>query len=376
MTAGRTTAKARTVNPGLVDRIYECAFLPDLWPEVLDDISTMADVRGGTLYAGNADAGTLRWTASAGVREHTQALVSGGWLTRGDRRVRSPGVQHAGFLTLHDLYTDEELKLDPLYRDFLRPRGLGPTAATEISLPTGDTVIFSFGREHVRGPIGAPIVRRLDALRPHLARSALLSARLQLERARAVSETLGLLGLPALVFDQRGAVIAADPMIEALTDHVRWRSRDRVSLKDSSADALFLQAIATLDVDSATPVRSFAVRDADAGAALVAHVVPIRRTARDLFTRGAGVLVLTAVIARHAPSVELVQSLFDLTPAEARVARHLVAGDTVEEIATVGAVSANTVRTQVRGVMEKTGCRRQAEVVALLGGITVGAPAR
>jgi DNA-binding CsgD family transcriptional regulator len=64
-----------------------------------------------------------------------------------------------------------------------------------------------------------------------------------------------------------------------------------------------------------------------------------------------------------------VQSLFDLTPAEARVARSLASGKTVEAIATEGGVSLNTVRTHVRGVLEKTGCTRQAEVIALLSGI-------
>ena len=73
----------------------------------------------------------------------------------------------------------------------------------------------------------------------------------------------------------------------------------------------------------------------------------------------------------QAPPIELVQSLFDLTPAEARVARKLTAGETVEEIASCGSISLATVRTQVRRVLEKTGCRRQAEVVALLGGISV-----
>jgi DNA-binding CsgD family transcriptional regulator len=72
----------------------------------------------------------------------------------------------------------------------------------------------------------------------------------------------------------------------------------------------------------------------------------------------------------QAPPVELVQTLFDLTPAEARVARSLASGKTVEAIATEGGVSLTTVRTHVRGVLAKTGCERQAEVVALLTGIT------
>ena len=71
----------------------------------------------------------------------------------------------------------------------------------------------------------------------------------------------------------------------------------------------------------------------------------------------------------QAPPVELVQSLFDLTAAEARVARSLTMGQTVEEIASEKGVSPHTVRTQVRGVMEKTGSKRQADVIALLGGI-------
>jgi DNA-binding CsgD family transcriptional regulator len=57
----------------------------------------------------------------------------------------------------------------------------------------------------------------------------------------------------------------------------------------------------------------------------------------------------------QAPPVELVQSLFDLTPAEARVARGLASGKTVDDIAIDGGTSPNTIRTHVRGVLEKTG---------------------
>jgi DNA-binding CsgD family transcriptional regulator len=192
-----------------------------------------------------------------------------------------------------------------------------------------------------------------------------------LERARIASETLAMIGLPALVFDARGKVLAANQLIEALIEHIRWRAEDRVSLKDAPANALFQQAIATLDLESSRPTRSFAVRDVGGAAAMVAHVIPIRRTARDIFVRCAGVLALTPVTLPQAPPVELVQSLFDLTPAEARVARDLTTGQTVEEIATSGSVSIATVRSQVRGIMEKIGCRRQAEVVALLSGIAV-----
>lgn len=64
------------------------------------------------------------------------------------------------------------------------------------------------------------------------------------------------------------------------------------------------------------------------------------------------------------------QSLFDLTAAEARVARSLASRKTVEDIATDGGISPNTIRTHVRGVLEKTGCNRQVDIVALLTAIS------
>ena len=328
-----------------------------------------AEARGGVLFTSNADVRVLRWTASTAIHEDAASYFSGPWFSHDQRRNRSFRARHAGFLTECDLYTDDELESDPTYRNFYRPHGLGWMAITLVPLPTGDFFAMSVERNYSRGQVEQAYIQQLDALRPHLARSALVSARLQLERARVTSETLALIGLPALVFDERGKVLAANDLIEALIDHIRWRAQDRVSLKDSSADALFRQIIETLNIEGAAPTRSFAVRGTNANTARVAHVIPVRRTARDIFVRCAGVLVMTPVTLPQAPPVELVQSLFDLTPAEARVARSLAAGETVEKIASTGSVSPNTIRTHVRGVLEKTGCRRQAEVVALLCGI-------
>jgi DNA-binding CsgD family transcriptional regulator len=129
-------------------------------------------------------------------------------------------------------------------------------------------------------------------------------------------------------------------------------------------------AIATIDLAGGASVRSFPVRAAAVDAMMVAHIVPIRLSARDIFVRSAAVLVMTPVTLPQAPPVELVQSLFDLTPAEARVARSLASGKTVEDIATDGGISPNTIRTHVRGVLEKTGCTRQVDIVALLTAIS------
>jgi DNA-binding CsgD family transcriptional regulator len=354
----------------LVDDIYECSFAPELWPSVLDKLAQMTDAVGGTFFVASSTK-VQSWTASEPLRAGIELFARSDLVTRGQRVARLRAAP-AGFVLEPELYdTEEEMAADPVYRELLWPAGLGWGTGTAMPLPTGETLCLTLERFRMRGPVDTSAVQRLDMLRPHLARSGLMSARLQLERARIASETLALLGLPALIFDHQGKVLAANKLIEALTDQIRWHAQDRISLKDSSAHALFERAVANLDVEGATPVLSFASRGVEANAAMVVHVVPIRGASRDVFQRCAGVLVMMPIAFPEAPPVELVRSLFDLTPAEARVARSLTTGETVETIASSTGVSRNTVRTQVQGVLEKTGCSRQAEVVALLSGIAV-----
>jgi DNA-binding CsgD family transcriptional regulator len=207
----------------------------------------------------------------------------------------------------------------------------------------------------------------------HVARASFVAARMRLERARAASQVFALLGIPALVFADNGKVLVANQLIETLSGFVAWRAKDQIALMDASADVLLRDALATADRDDTPNVRSFPVRNADA--AMVAHVVPIRGSARDIFSRCAAMLMLTPVTRPEAPPVELIRSLFDLTPAEARVARGLAVGQTVKGMAEDSGTSTNTVRTHVTAVLAKTGYSRQSDVVALLHGLRLpGAP--
>jgi DNA-binding CsgD family transcriptional regulator len=358
------------MDPELVDRIYESSFVPELWPGVLDELGRVAEAPGGSLFITKAK--VQYWTASPIIRERAGRMVNEGWFWRGQLVSRSVAARHAGFLTGLDLFTPDEWDQEPLIRGFWRPQGIGWLAGTVLPIPTGENVLFILTRRTDRGPFERAVVQKLDELRPHLARSALLSARLQLERARIASQTLAALGLPALVLNEQGKVLAANSLIESLSGYVRWRAQDRISLKDKAADNFLRGALAAIDT-AGDSVRSFPVRDTGAEAMMVAHLIPIRLSARDIFVRCAAALVLTPVTMPQAPPVELVQSLFDLTPAEARVARSLASGKTVEDIASAGGVARSTVRTQLDRVMEKTGCNRQADVVALLTAIS---PAR
>lgn len=357
----------------LIDRIYECSFVPELWPGVLDEVAQVAESSGGLLFAVRDK--VLNWTSSSALNDIFRAYVNDGWFAKCSRRICLFSQNQPTFLVENDFWTDDQLDANPIYTDFFRPRGLGWSASTGLAMPTGDNIVFTVERPFQQGPIERAKVDTLNELRPHLARAALISARLGLQNAKGASDTLAVLGLPALILDESGVVIDANSLMEGLTGQVHWRSQDRIALADPRANAILWAALPKLDAPDrpAQPgVQSFALRSAEGHAEMVAHIVPIRRSAHDIFARSYALLIVTPVTARKAPPVELLRSLFDLTPSEARVARGLATGDSLDDIAAKGSVSRNTVRAQLQQVLEKTGCERQAEVAALLSGVALG----
>ena len=350
----------------LVDRIYECAFVPDLWPEILAELVHLGGAMSGWLCISNGN--VVRWSASSEeARADLRPLMESGWIPRSERFNRLLRSKQTGFIPDSILYTPEEMREDPAYRDMLHPRGMGWASATAIALPTGDDMVIALERAYDQGSASSAVLATLNEVHAHLARASFVAARMQLERARAASQAFALLGIPALVFSDDGKVLAANQLIETLSGFVLWRAEDRIALQDARADALLRDAIATVDQDVAPSVRSFPVRNAET--AMIAHVVPIRGTARDIFFRCAAMLLLTPVTRPEAPPVELIRSLFDLTPAEARIARGLAAGQTVKGIASESGTSENTVRSHVKVVLTKIGYSRQSDVVALLNGL-------
>ena len=63
---------------------------------------------------------------------------------------------------------------------------------------------------------------------------------------------------------------------------------------------------------------------------------------------------------------DLVRQLFDLTPAEAAVARRLAAGLSLEDAASALEISRNTARAHLRSIFSKSGITRQTELVRMM----------
>lgn len=349
----------------LVDRVYEAAAVPELWSSTLAELGRFGEGGGALLFTSQGQ--DFRYVASPELEGYMEEFMAGGWVARNDRPVRLFAKQHAGFLTDLDVYTHEELDRSPIFTGFLRPRGFGWGAATAITVPSGERIVFDIERAYKDGPVPDSVVTRLDAVRPHLARAATLSARLRLQAVQVAADVLDMVGLPAAILGRQGQTLAMNQGCQSLLG-TSVHDGPRFGLADAAGDKLLAEALQSLAAAALPSTRSIPIPAKEDRPPAVAHVLPVRRSARDLFTAASAIVVVTPLAQDQLPGLSVLEGLFDLTPAEARVARGIVDCRTVEQIATQSGTSPQTVRSQLKSVMSKTGVGRQAELVRLLSG--------
>lgn len=346
----------------IIDQIYEAAVLAEFWPTVIELLAETVGCFGGAFFSVNK--GGTHYAASRNCIDHLQALMTDEWAALNVRAHNLIALKQPAFMTDHDLCTDEQIENLDIYRKFLRPRGLGWVVGTYIQGAQGDIGILSLDQRYESGPFSSKVVQFLDGLRPHIARAAMLSSQFQMEKRRSSLSGLEALGIPAAVIDSRGKVKLAN---RHFADHARLISisaHDTISVRDPAANSLLKMALSLLTTENDPGPRSIPVPGSEESPAVVLNIVPLRRQARDLFGNGEAILAIVPLSFPGLPFKTLIQSLYDLTPTEARTTEALVEGRSIRDIARLNGVSPETVRSHVKHVLSKTGTSRQAELVS------------
>ncbi|MCP1535491.1 helix-turn-helix transcriptional regulator [Methylorubrum extorquens] len=355
-------------DDSLIDTIYEAAHIPELWPVLLDRLSELTDAWGGMLFTATPEA--TRWVASPQTTDFFAQFLGAGWMAKNPLVERGVRRNHAGFLTDLDLFTHCELDAEPMY-DYMRRIGGGWHLGTAITVPNGDTLVVNIERRHTQGAFLREQAEQLDLYRPHLARAALLAARYTQNRYETAVGDLEALGLAAAAVSLRGSLIACNARFQALMPALVQDGPSGLIVSHQPAQAQVQTYLArTRLAADIIPGASIPIPAALERGPAILHLVPVNGAARDIFARTACLVVVTTAEPGCLPSSELVQGLFDLTPAEARVARDIARGLGVPEAAVQAGVTQGTIRSQLKAVFAKTGTSRQAELAALLNGIS------
>lgn len=350
----------------LVDRVYEAAFVPEQWPKALQAIADANRCASGAIGAWSASQEPHGFKATQLTRAVVENHMSGSAGQGSKRFAALHSAPDIGFTCIDTLLTPEEIDRDPI-QSLLRNVGLESQVATAIAMPSGELVCVSFERYASDGPFDSHAMIGLNALRPHLARAGLIAARLGLERAQTTVATLHQIGLPAAVAARSGRVLASNDLFNALPMTFLPTAYDGVALNDPDADALFQAAINAAKQHDDALVGSIPIAAREGQEALVVHVLPLRRAAHEIFSGGDVLIVATAVRANGGtPAPSILMGLFDLTPAEVKLAVALANGSTLQQAALASSIRLTTARTYLDRIFRKTGTHQQSQLVALL----------
>lgn len=351
-----------SVPDQIIGQIYEASAFPDKWPQALHAISGFLGAMGGNLIRSTGDRLTLQ--SSPDILEVTAAFDRAGWNACNTRVSRLLArADHAGFLTDSDLHTEHELATLPMYAEFLNPRGCPAGAATLIQGGRNDAMVVAIegfrSHEHSRSS-----KRFLDRLRPHLCRAVVLSSEIELARRNNLLDAFNAVGSAIGLIDRKGRLLAASHEFQRYVGTLIHDSPGRLRLHDVVADRRFADAVE--HIDSWTLGTSIALRDEHMIGRAILNLVPATRDALELFNNVAMFALISSPRNDLLPGADIISALFDLTAAEARVARAIAEGLTPSEVALRYNVSRETVRVQLKRVFLKTSTKRQAELSLLI----------
>lgn len=363
----------------VISALYETTLEPDRWPGALQAMAQLGEAQAAVFVDMDYALSVLWRHVLHNVDEEAHHVYLKRYAQLDPRlpvMMKAPELQWISDVEALPAATRAE---NPVYRDYLVPRGLQECLMAKTAVEGarhGNLVLLKVG---AADRFSAAQRAMLALLLPHVDRAVRISRRLS-AFARALA--FGSRGIdesdePVAALTSTGQVNEANPAFERLLANgdifvlgrgrtLRCTSDDaQARLGRSIADALELAKGNTRHDGRSSPV--VAVDRAD-GPPLLVTVAPLMQMGAHPWFEQAGVLIKVSDPLRP-PSEAVLQQGFGLTAAEARLACTLLGGGTLADVASRIGVSANTVKTQLQVVFQKTRTTRQPELVALLRAI-------
>jgi DNA-binding CsgD family transcriptional regulator/PAS domain-containing protein len=354
-----------------IDLLYRAALEPELWPEALHQLA-LASGGVGTAMIRITPQNTAGLVVSPELREPNVEYEREWW--RHDTRVLRIFSRKLtdGVCCEAELFTDDEVKRDPLRQEFLRSYGLGAFAAQLVQPLPEFVVSFSVQRALARGHFEKRDLDTLKLLGQHAARALVISTRLAgLGRlGRTVTHALDQFDCGALVIDREFRIMFANQAAERLFGDGLAASQGKLqSMHREGQDALrqFLTCVFEKNLQSAEsgPV---ALPRPNGGRPLLMQAIPIPARPDDptLPYGPAALVIVVDPDCNGDYSTTQALRLLGLTPSEARLAELIGAGRSRAAAADALGISEATVSDTIKQVYSKLDISRQSELVRLV----------
>ncbi len=363
----------------LIGRIYDAAIEPALWPAAIAQATNVLGARQAKMAITNLAAPEElrpflhrldpalqeRWFSEFAERDPwTQTL---------------PGLPRGFVAAGSAVVPQRDLRRSAVYAEFLRPDSVEDILVAWLGDGSAGISHIVFYRNAL---FDQRHVRLLQRLAPHLRRALRTQERL-IDVARRVEHleaSLDQIHAGVFVVDADARVLFCNRKGEAIAQEADGlavrHSQLRLAHPDESRKfegAVRAAAVAAHGRASVT-ADSIAVSRPSRRRPLSLLIIPVRARAATqwpllplgLGRRPAVLVTVTDPEDVARPPEGHLACLFGLTPAEARLAAALAARQTLEEYAERAEITIGTARWTLKRVLEKTGCRRQSELVHLI----------
>ncbi len=376
MTASFTDIITESQYDELIGNIYDASIMPEIWPVFLERLSDIFKSKGTTLYL--VDFASRRSICQSddisflqSVRTDPETVISY------DRYYSKVNVwlEYSKYLPEGQLITtDRLLPVDRLvktewYNDWLKPQHYFHAMIGHLLKQDELAVRLSLFRARQQ-PFSADECLLFARLIPHLRRSCLIYKQLaEIKQMQTANHhLLNRLPVGLILFDKCGQAVFVNRTAETLIAAANGFNLNAAGrcLTGNARESGNLRNLISDAVETGQG-GVISLHCNPSGRPLSAIVVSLQNQCLPFLQAGASAgLFLYDPEQTMALDDTLLQQCYDLSPAEAKLAAALLQGQTPNEYAQTRGISLNTVKSQLKQVLAKTGTHRQSELIHLL----------
>jgi DNA-binding CsgD family transcriptional regulator len=366
----------------LIGLIYDCVIDPARWPQAVQVLRNSLGFANCSLSLVTLPDGRPLLNVQSGITAEWEAKIP--LFSHGVPNIWG-GVQRMQQYPLDEPIVNSEAvdpaiwAGNPWYEQWSRPQQLADVVAITFMRDPSSVGAVAFGIHDTQGTITERQRIMLRLLGPHFRRAISISKLLDMQAVKVnmLQDTIDKFSIPILFVDAALSLVQCNVAATELLDNqdifTTRQNQIRLLHKDTTAalaEAVRRAAISDLELGQrgiGLPVRR------KSGAPAVIHVLPLRITGSYAGVPANAVAALFVAGATASPKMpaEALTVLYDLSPAETRVLELLVEGRTIAEASGELGISANTGKSHLQRVFEKTGANRQVDLVRLISSLNL-----